>query len=102
MTRTERRAHWRGIIDGQTTSGKNISAYCREIRIKTDRFYAWRRRFRAETTLSKGFIKLIPGTPVTSGTNIRILLNENLCIEVGQGFDSMTLRAVIKALSDLH
>jgi hypothetical protein len=102
MTRTERRAHWRGIIDEQTASGKSISAYCRGISIKTDLFYAWRRRLRAETTLSRGFVELIPGTAVTSGTNIRILLNENICIEVGQGFDSITLRAVIKALSDPH
>lgn len=102
MTREERRAHWRGVIDEQAASGKSIRMYCRDGRIKSDLFYSWRRRLREEPSLAGGFVELAINRPISSGTSINIRLNGNLCIEVNSGFDPVTLRAVVETLSNLH
>jgi hypothetical protein len=96
MTIEERHAHWRAIINNQTTSGKNIAAYCREGHIPTSLFYTWRRKLREQQPCSGGFVELKPGRPSTSGICLR--LDGRLVIEVDRGFDSVTLRAVVAAL----
>jgi len=101
MTRTERRTHWRAIIENQATSGMSIAAYCRDTRIKPTCFYAWRRRLKEKQPCFGGFLELIPGRRIESATGIRIRLGGNIHIEVERGFDPFTLRAVIEALGSL-
>jgi hypothetical protein len=45
MTKEERHAHWRDIIEGQRTSGMTIAAYCHANQVPTTSFYTIRRRF---------------------------------------------------------
>jgi transposase-like protein len=102
MTRAERRAHWRTIIENQVTSGVSIAAYCRDAQIKPFLFYSWRRRFKEQQPCAGGFLELIPGRltePASSGICIR--LDAKLAIEVERDFDPFTLRAVVETLSGL-
>ena len=100
MTRRRRRAYWRRLVAKQGESGLKAAAFCREHKINLNQFYRWRRRFRNEQakSVSAGFVELVPClTEPDSG--IRIRLGDILSIEVERGFDSLTLRAVIEAIS---
>ncbi|MBN1545799.1 MAG: hypothetical protein JW902_03985 [Syntrophaceae bacterium] len=101
MTRAERRTHWRAIIENQATSGMSIAAYCRDTRIKSNCFYAWRRRLKEKQPCFGGFLELIPGRQREAASGIRIRLGAHLHVEVERGFDPVTLRAVVEALGNL-
>jgi len=101
MTKEERRAHWRTIIEEQATSGMNIAAFCREKQINRHQFHSWRRRLLEQQPSAGGFLELIPGRVVETGSGIRIHQGKKLIIEVERGFDPFTLRAVIETLRDV-
>ena len=99
MTQEERRAHWRNIVEAQTTSGLNIAEWCRKNRMDKSYFYQCRRRVR-QICLHSGFIELPPDKPVDLASGVCIRLGE-LSIDVQRGFDPGTLRAVIELLGEL-
>ena len=101
MTKAERRAHWRTIIEEQATSGLNITAFCREKQINRHQFHTWRRRFRDQQPCTSGFLELIPGRAVEPVSGIRIHPGKNFTIEVDRGFDPFTLRAIIETLRSI-
>ena len=101
MTRAERRAHWRAIIENQATSGMSITAYCRDAQIKPSYFYTWRRRLKKQQPCSGGFLELIPGRLTEAASGVRIHLGAKLVIEMERGFDPLTLRAVVETLGNL-
>ncbi|HOE76571.1 MAG: hypothetical protein GYA67_14105 [Smithella sp.] len=98
MTIEERYAHWRDVIETQKTSGLSIAAYCRNQQIRSNDFYAWRRRISKRQTARQGFLELSPSVISSSDTGFRIILG-NLCIEVQRHFDPATLRTVVACLS---
>ncbi|MCK9363525.1 MAG: hypothetical protein M0P74_08000 [Syntrophales bacterium] len=74
MTKEERHAQWREIIEGQRTSGMTIAAYCRENQIPTTSFYTIRRRLKEREAVTGGFLelktaRLVP--PASSGIHLR-------------------------------
>ena len=94
------RSYWRRLVAKQGESGLKAAAFCREHKINLHQFYRWRRRFRNEQpkSVSDGFVELVPClTEPESG--IRIRLGDTVSIEVERGFDPVTLRAVIEAIS---
>ena len=102
MTRAERRAHWRTIIENQATSGVSVAAYCRNVQIKPSYFYTWRRRLREQQPCAGGFLDLIPDRLTEAATSgVRLRLSGKLHVEVDRGFDPFTLRAVVETLGDL-
>lgn len=101
MTRAERSAHWRTIIENQAASGMSIAGYCRDAQIRPSYFYTWRRRLTEQRPSAGGFLELIPGRLTEAASGIRIHLGAQLSIEVERRFDPLTLRAVIEALSNL-
>jgi len=100
MPRESRRVYWRRLVTKQAESGLKPATFCREHQINLNLFYRWRRRFRNEQPqgVSAGFVELVPCvTEPASG--LRIRLGETVSIEVDRGFDPVTLRAVIEAIS---
>jgi len=100
MTKEERHAHWREIIEGQRTSGMTISAYCREPQIPTTSFYTIRRRLKEREAITGGFLELKTArlvAPASSG--IHLCFGNNLYVEVERGFDPFTLRLVVETLN---
>ena len=99
MTKEERHAHWRDIIDGQRTSGMTIAAYCRATQVPTTSFYTIRRRLKEREAVTGGFLELKTARFMApASTGIHIHLGKNLSIDVERGFDPLTLRAVIETL----
>ncbi|HRS97562.1 MAG TPA: hypothetical protein P5040_05200 [Smithella sp.] len=97
MTIEERYAHWREVIETQKTSGISIADYCRSRDMRTNVFYAWRRRISKCQMDKQGFIEL--RSPVSGmNTGIRIV-SGNLCIEVQRNFDPSVLRTVLACLA---
>jgi hypothetical protein len=99
MTRDERTAHWRGLVDEQAQSGMSAAAFCRDHHLKLAQFYRWRRRLRYEqdNDIASGFLQLIPSSKQGS-SGIRIHLGNGLSIELERVFDPHTLRTAIEAL----
>ncbi len=98
MGREERREYWRALIEKHAKSGMIAAAFCKEQKINPQRFYAWRKRFYRDHQ-STGFIRLVPTPSTTPRSGVRILLDHEICVEVDQGFDPITLRETIHALS---
>ena len=96
MTIEERYAHWREVIETQKTSGLSIADYCRSRDIRTNVFYAWRRRIQKRQMDQQGFIELRSSVSGMD-TGIRIV-SGNLCIEVQRNFDPTTLRSVVACI----
>ena len=97
MTIEERYAHWREVIETQKTSGMNVADYCRKRDMRTNVFYAWRRRIKKRQMPGSGFVEL-QSLVSDNDTGIRIV-SGNLCIEVQRNFDPTTLRSVVACLT---
>jgi len=93
----ERQESWRALVEKHAKSGMSAVAFCKEKRINPQRFYFWRKRFNRDTHKA-GFIRLVP-TSKTTSSGIRIQLGHGICVEVEKGFDPITLREAIDALS---
>jgi hypothetical protein len=101
MTNEQRATHWRTIVEKHTASGLSAVDFCREQQIKVSQFYRWHRKFRNNDNQGRGptgFLELVP-CKKQNGSGIRIRYPSGLCIEVEQGFDPLTLRRAIQALS---
>ena len=97
MTIEERYAHWNTIIEKQKTSGLSIADYCRNQQIRTNIFYAWRRRISKQETSGSGFLEL--RSPVSGmDTGIRIVAAAGFYIDVNRGFDPTILRSVLACM----
>jgi len=99
MTKEERRAHWRDIIEGQQASGMTIAAWCRANQVPTTSFYTIKRRLKEREAVTGGFLELKTVrfmAPASAGIHIHI--GNNLSIDVERGFDPFTFRAVIETL----
>jgi hypothetical protein len=102
MTRSERRNHWRDLIEQQKTSGRNIADYCRDNRINQSQFYKWRRRLLEQKPSTGGFLELIPRATADSGhSGISIRMDGKLSIDINPGFDPFVLRNVVETLRGL-
>ena len=101
MTREQRAAQWRTLVDQQAASGLSAAAFCREHGISLQRFYGWRRRFREQRSVkdSASFVELVPCRDQPH-SGVRIRLGDTLSIEVQRGFDPFTLRAVMEAIDN--
>jgi hypothetical protein len=100
MTRAERVSYWRTLLDKQAESTLSAAAFCRGQKINLHQFYQWRRRFRNQQSegMSTGFVELLPCSK-DHHSGIRLRLGQELSIEVDRGFDPLTLRAVLDAIS---
>jgi len=101
MTNEQRTAHWRAVVEKHTESGLSAADFCREQHINLAQFYRWHRKFRnndQQGRASSGFLELVP-CKKQDGSGIRIRLRDGICVEVERGFDPLTLRRAIQALS---
>jgi hypothetical protein len=101
MSRDERTAYWRGLIDQQAQSGMTAVAFCRDHHLKVEQFYRWRGRFRyqeEDNDKTDGFLQLIPSSKQVTNSGIRLHVSPGLYIELERGFDPDTLRTAIEVL----
>ena len=105
MTREERLAYWQGIINEYRDSGLSGATFCRKHNINPGRFYHWRQRLADSSCLNengRGFFELIPCASPNNTATIHVQLPNGLVIEVGRGFDPVTLRSVVETVVSIR
>ena len=105
MTREEKISHWQRIIDQYCDSGLSGAAFCRENGINPGRFYHWRRRLTDSNHCNEsggGFFELILCTSPNNRATIHVQLPNGIVIEVGRGFDTVTLRSVVESVVSIR
>jgi hypothetical protein len=78
----------------------SVTDLCRRRQIRTNVFYAWRRRLQKKADDWHGFVELRSFTSLPARFGIRII-SGNLSIEVSHGFDPAILRSVWSCLESL-
>ena len=97
----ERRAFWQEHLAQWQASGMSQVAYCRQQGLRLAQFGYWKKRLLtargpATAPTAADFIAV---QMASAGATLTIVLNDRLRVEVYPGFDPVTLRAVIQALS---
>jgi hypothetical protein len=119
-------AYWRGHVEAQVRSGLGVRAFCQELGLAENLFYAWRRELTARdreqalastaapdvnrtpeahqtAALGGAFAEvLLSGAaeprPATSRPAIEIILDHSRRVAIAPGFDPATLTAVLDLL----
>jgi putative transposase len=94
---------WREIIKRQQTSGSTVAAFCRDNRVATSSFFAWKRKLGGSPI---GFVEAaVVGAPPASPAaraSIEVLLRNGRRVRVGRrGFDRGLLAEVVAALEGM-
>ena len=104
--RSDRQAHWRGVLGEQASSGLSVAAFCREQSISAPSFYAWRRKLRdAEASASAPQagasggqflpVEIVPSKPTSL---VRIVLPHGVSVEASSAIDQEALLHLVRSL----
>ena len=109
LSRTEqlerKRAVWKQHIESWQSSGLDQKAYCRQNDLNYHQFGYWKRRF----VQSKSGIRFVPvkirgGLPPKNGmpsSSLRVIIEQDLQVEIGPDFDPRVLCRLIATLRSL-
>ncbi len=104
------RGQWRQLVEGCPASGLTQAQYCRHHGISVASLHRWRERLRGDRTVDAAPgaaqpARLLPVAlladqrPGLAGeAPLRLVLGEDLRLEVAPGFDAATLRRVVELL----
>ena len=96
---------WRKRLDECAKSGKAVVYWCHLNKVSVHQYYYWKRRLAVEPLQARAKQQFIPVALVETApipTPARITLRiAGAAIDVTPGFDPVTLRAVVVALSAL-
>jgi len=106
----QREEFWRRIVSRQPASGLSIREWCQRHRVTEPSFYAWRRTLsrrgiRRGATVKKRRAQVV-SVEIAGGANNALgraplgLVVNDLRIEVGVGFDDVTLRRLVSVLRE--
>jgi len=106
---SDKKVYWQNLIREWEESGMSQAAFCRTRNITHSNFFMWRRRLAAESTppLSAVFapVKIkqedIMLCKPTSSTPVRLILKNNVRLEIASGIDKATLKVVLDVLGVL-
>ena len=98
MTREEKSAHWRGVLESWRGSGQSQVRYCQENRLSLCqlRYWSGRERRCARESAVAEFTPVSVSAGEGSGLWLRLARGAELRID--PGFDEATLRRVIGCL----
>ena len=97
MTREERSAHWRGVVERWSISGVSVAQFCQENGIPAWKFMYWRKRLGAPLPSHAPGFAVVEAVGAGSGVCLRLASGLELAIE--PGFDAVTLRRVLACLA---
>ena len=97
MTFEERAAKWRLLIEDQSSSGLSVKAWCNEHRHSASAYYRWRQYFRVSLEQSPSTFVLASGG--NESCVLRVVLANQVSIEVPSDFDERLLRRVVSVLT---
>lgn len=92
----------REIVAASLTSGSSVSTVARRYDVNANQVFAWRRRYRGETTTDLKLVPVtvVPDQPVAAPENaaIEIELAGGYRLRVGNGVKASALRLVLDVL----
>ena len=101
--RTVNRQRWRERIETWKASGQSQKAFCKDHHLGLSAFQRWCRMFKVEdaerdipSAQPVHFLPVRVGASITSHLTVRI--QDDLRIEIPEGFDAKLLRQVIEIL----
>jgi len=104
MTNKRRRTEWAKKIEEQHQSGLGIAQWCREKGISSKTFYHWKRILtkeeskNPETALPTGWCQIQAKPAVESPAGLKLVINNQITIELQPGFDRQLLRDALTVL----
>lgn len=107
MTMAERRKYWKKQVKSWQASGMSMRAWSKEQGLSEKNLSRWKRKLTAEASGPEEEHQTPPGwhevkckAPVRpAATGIKLEINEQIKIELEQGFDPKLLRDVVEALT---
>jgi hypothetical protein len=101
----EKRRFWKQRIQQWKDSGLTQTDFCRLHNLKAHQLTYWKKRFRpTEAPVSLVELKWEPtlqAPPCSNPSPLRLILNEQFRIDVGRGFDPVTLQQLVLSLRQL-
>ena len=94
MTITERREHWRVVVEQWRQSGQKGAVFCREHGLSVWQLHYWRRRLAGEGPSGSVVFARVRSV---GGSGLRLRLGV-LELEVEPGFDRATRKRLLRAL----
>ena len=106
MSRGEREAYWRGVIQSWESSGKSMKGYCLEAGLSYPSFQWWkselRRRDRKRAVVPVfAEVCMASCLPAPASAGVEVALAHERVVRVHPGFDAGTLAAVVRVLEGL-
>lgn len=99
MTQEQRATYWQNLINAHSRSSLSVTEFCRDHQINRQRFYIWRQRFKSQphAPVTGAFLELVASSK-NGESGIRLRMDQDMAIELDNGFDPATLRQVISVL----
>jgi len=94
QARTQRREHWRGVVDEWRRSGLAKAAFCRERGLVVWQFHYWCGRQAGNGDDQRNVFARVQAA---GGSGVRLRLG-GLEVEVEPGFDDGTLKRLLRVL----
>lgn len=102
----EGRQFWQSHLETWSLTGLSQIEYCRQNKLKANRFTYWKRKFQRES-LPVEFVR-IPAEPVKSAhllcnneVSLRLTVDSRFTIEIPDGFTPVTLEQVLLTLREI-
>ena len=98
--RAANRQGWFDRIEAWKQSGLTQKAFCEQQQLGLGSFQRWRGIFlRGEVPEVSSAVSFLPvNIAAASASNLALLINDHLRIEIPAGFDPVTLKQVVQAL----
>ena len=98
MTREEKSAHWRGVLEGWRGSGQSQARFCRENKLSLWQLRYWSGRERRRAG-EAAFAEFAPvSVSADAGSGLWLRLGNGAELRIDPGFDEATLRRVLGCL----
>jgi hypothetical protein len=101
MNKQQKIKHWQSIFEQQQNSGLSIIKFCRDNKVNTSTFYAWRKRLSGETVAVKPQ-KVIPfvmhDQPLTQPLMIKITTPNGYQVDFDSTLTHPVLAQLLKVL----
>lgn len=102
----KRRNIWKNHIKQWKFSGKIQAEYCRKHKLNEKSFHYWKKKFDPTSKLVS-FVQLpVPASlpeskKINAINSLKVLLNNDIKIEISENFNPMTLKKVVETLRSI-
>lgn len=99
MSNKELYTLWERLLKEQRASGKTIRAWCREQKVRENRFYYWRKKLQPAKTSNKQQVQWLPIETAETKPCTKVIVHLGEArIEIPRNFDRFQLREIIRVL----